>query len=512
MKKNISKKSIVFINPFFCKLNMGTAGIAYIRGYLNKEKIDSKFINVNDLILQNDEYLRQMTTYCIKLNKKLGLNIKKGDDLEDYCKKSLSSIEIGDSKKNILWKLISEEEKELLFLNKIYAQVKREKIIGFSITCFSQFLFTILSVYYIKKHINKEIKVVIGGSWVFSYLYGIFNFLKINPIVDYIVSGEGEIAVRDLLLSKEESSIPNLYYLKNKNYVSSKISYDHMQADEYPTPFYENDEVLPTVRCSNGVCYWNKCSFCVKYHRTDAQKYNLRSPKNIVDDIVKIKKQLKNIKCFYFSDSAISKSHFIGIINEMSNRKIFNNYFLTPMRIFMRLEPWLTEYVFKKARKFGFGVGDGRYAFGLETSVPRLEKLINKGLGIEVANKIFDICIKNNISIQINLIVGLPTQTKDDLLADLNYTLEIIKKYKNLDNIIIKCNLFYLFGDTHMSYNQDKYEIMVTSKSEKILPRILSFIHLGKNTIKDLDEVKMIIFSFLNKIDKKYSDRYIVNW
>ena len=58
-----------------------------------------------------------------------------------------------------------------------------------------------------KISINPNIKIIIGGIYVLREINHLINLLKQNTVIDYLVAGDGEIAVKDLLLGKDKKNI-----------------------------------------------------------------------------------------------------------------------------------------------------------------------------------------------------------------------------------------------------------------------------------------------------------------
>lgn len=324
------------------------------------------------------------------------------------------------------------------------------------------------------------------------------------PVVDYVVTGEGEHTVKDLLLKREKSEIPNLYYLKDGKYAASGRLNDCMPVREYAPPLYERDNILPVLRASNNNCYWNRCAFCTNYNNSNTPQTQLRRAGQVVQDLLEIKSDVDESLYFCFSDSSFSKHMLADLIAEMEKTPELS----CNCRIFLRLEPWLTEDLLLRARQVGFGRGQGRLVFGLETASPRLLKLMNKGIRMDTANRIFEICARYNINIQINFIVNWPTQTREELLNDLEYGYKIIKKFNKTNHAIIKINLFSLREGTDIHLNPEKYKLKILHPEANSLRMRIPFEKTDKGGIRHPDEALQITHDFLASIPSKYHRCY----
>src|SRR3989339_482767 len=493
------KNKILFVNPLATEISMGTAGIAYIRGYLEKYKINSNILNMNDLIFNNKEYANQLRKHCKELSLQINFNIQ--NEKKYYKNLFCGVIKRAD---NEIWDIVTRKNLLSSLLFNIYKNLKPVNIVGFSVTYPHQLYFTLLSAYYIK-NINPNIKIIIGGIYVLREINHLINLLKQNTVIDYLVAGDGEIAVKDLLLGKDKKNIPNLIYLKDKDYIASnKMNYS-TPISEYPTPIYEKGTKMPVIKASSAVCYWNRCAFCSSYHHSNAKNLIYRPVSDIIKDLISINRNIRDYYLIYFLDSAMPKPLLNDLVGEMEKIPELH----TAYRIFLRLEPWLNEDLLIRARNIGFGKGKGRLNFGLETTSPRLLKLINKGIKIENANKIFEICLKNDINIQIQLIFGLPTQTKEELLFDLDYIYKLVKRFKDPEKIYIRISNFKLIKNSDIFLNPSKYKIKIPYNKINNLSWFIPFEQLDKTAIQTTEEVWEIYHNFLKKIPDKYKEAYL---
>jgi hypothetical protein len=116
-------------------------------------------------------------------------------------------------------------------------------VVGFSLNYLSQALCTFAMIGFIKKAMP-EIKIVLGGGLVTSWIRGNTWKNQFHGVVDYAVSGAGE---RPLL------SILGFSTPENQKY---RPSFHGFSLHEYLAP----GPILP-YSSSTG-CYWGQCSFC----------------------------------------------------------------------------------------------------------------------------------------------------------------------------------------------------------------------------------------------------------
>lgn len=495
------KNKIIFINPFICKKGNGTIGIAHIRGFLNKKNITSSMLNVNDAILRNEKYINELFSHVRKMHLVLDRKEKRDKKLRNIYGIFIKIFDLDSDK---FWEFISKNNKLNLF-REIYSCFGVGRYVGFSITYYEQLYFALLSACYLKFYVNKDIKIIFGGPYVFSKANEIIKLINGKDIVDFIVLGEGEKAVRDLIFEKNCDQIPNLIYRKNGCFIYSKCREYSMPVEEYAAPSFGSDVVFPVLKASNGMCYWDRCSFCSNYNNNCTNQLSIRPAKDVVKDIQDVFRSNNKFNYIYFADSAFTKSQLIGLVEELEINKITKKDY----RIFLRLEPWISEELLVRANKVGFGRGRGKLAFGLETTSQRLIDLMQKGIKIEVVDKIFKICARNNISIQVNLIGMLPTQTKEELVKDLEYCLKILKKYKKSDLVFIKFTVFYLLKDSDVYHNQQKYRIKEIKSQKNNFNYKITFKQLDKRAIQTSDEALEIYQKFVNDLPEEHKNSFM---
>jgi len=156
----------------------------------------------------------------------------------------------------------------------------------------------------------------------------------------------------------------------------------------------------------------------------------------------------------------------------------------------LRLEPQLLDHDIIKLvreRKFCF-------AFGLETSVPRLSRLINKGINIKKALEIIKIYSELDLEIIIFFMIGLPTQTKEELIMDLNLMSSLVSNNKN---VWIVTKLFTLKKNSIIYENPQKYGIKLFLNRKNFLSDAIPFKQISVKSIYS-EEALLIASDFFN--------------
>ena len=318
-------------------------------------------------------------------------------------------------------------------------------IIG--ITCLTEMRHNAFKLLSLIRKIKKNTIVIFGGH---HSTYMSDQLLKTFEI-DYIVLGEGEIRLLNLIRAIEGSipleSVEGIAYKKNENIIKNLPKKDDeyiKNLDALPFPFseeqmgmfkkyplmkeihpqlvmdippevYENGRIVSIIT-SRG-CPFN-CQFCSSTLFW-GKKWRFRSPKNIVDEIEFYYNQY-GFRYFNFADDAftIMPKRSINICEEIIERnlKIYFDCTTRADRITEDLAIWL-----KKA-------GCVFIAIGVESGSKKILKIINKNLSIKSIIRAFSILRKHKISAYPLLMVGNPGETNKTIQSTINL-LKIIKPH-----------------------------------------------------------------------------------
>lgn len=275
----------------------------------------------------------------------------------------------------------------------------------YDMVCFSCYIWNINETLEIAKNlkkVKKDVKILLGGPEV---SYNTKEILKEHTYIDYIVFGEGEVTLNELLnlLYNKKGIINNIKGLAFKDKDNIYINEERpliQDLDHIPFP-YENlkelDNRIIYYESSRG-CPFN-CQYClsstlrgVRYFSLDRIKNDL---KKFVDADVK---QVKFVDRTFNAD----KEHCLEImkyLHEIDNGRI-NFHFE------------ITAYLFdEEILSFLKNVRRGLFQFeiGIQSTFEETLKEIKRNMDFEkikyVINKLTSF---NNIHLHLDLIAGLP--------------------------------------------------------------------------------------------------------
>jgi anaerobic magnesium-protoporphyrin IX monomethyl ester cyclase len=323
---------------------------------------------------------------------------------------------------------------------------------------------------------------------------GIMASLQTDAILkeyspDYIVRYDGEETSLELATALENNSdvsnIDGLSYVRDKKIIHNDVRFPQVDLDKFPTPKWEifgehfNKEQIPYysfIMSSRG-CPFN-CTFCYKHSFDTSLKKGLpawrsRSAEHIIKEV--------------------------EYINEMTGTTVFtfgdDNFFVNKKRVLKVL-----DYFHKKNFYIEECVGHlncidddvieaiggivQTLSFSIETASERLQKYINKKLRLDDIPVKVEKLYKKGILTNNSVIVGLPTEEKEDLRKNVELMLELKKI-----NPFMRGNLYLLFPlpGTEMC-----------SIIENLYPVNLNF------SIKEYEEANMWVRGLEDAIGKKF--------
>ncbi|MBU0503683.1 MAG: radical SAM protein [Candidatus Omnitrophota bacterium] len=328
-------------------------------------------------------------------------------------------------------------------------------IIGFSATFASvPFLNVLLSL--LRKKGGNNLTIIVGGGGV-SYPQGRILFKK--EIIDYFVVGEGEIPLTGIMnhLQNDEAITGENRCLVWKDRPEDRVlciraaDVSSLPLDDIPFPTFEEfnldsysqKDLLPLI--SSRGCI-KSCVFCC-----DApikKPYRYRSAEKVAGEIKYLFKKY-NRKRLEFSDLLLNGNldfldKLCGFLIEMNLGVCWGGQ--------ATIRKDMDAQLFKKMKK----AGCGGLTFGCESFSDRLLYLMRKGMKSKDAQYTFMMAKDAGMLVEVNLIVGFPGETDEDVDATARFLKDnaiLIDKVNSLNICTIGPGM-YLYD--HLSeYNID---------------------------------------------------------
>jgi len=337
--------------------------------------------------------------------------------------------------------------------------LKKEKLdlIGFSSYCWNSqsILFWIKKI----KKINPSIKILIGGPQFSAIAKSIME--KYHEI-DFIIIKEGEIPFLKLvekLLSNDENydDVPSLVYRDENTVIQNDELIPPVNLDEYPSPYLTGilDNYLDGktkylgLQTSRG-CPFN-CSYCVWNQQStfkDIPKIRYFSIKRVIKELQYIKNKLQKPWYIEIYDATFNEDS--DRLREIAETIIKNNL---KMKFGVRIRvDLLNDEQIELLKKMGVWV----VRIGIESIGDSL-KTVHRSQHFEKTKNNIKKLKKAGIFISGNLMIGLPNQSKNEIMNTLNFV-----KNLNVDSFTI--NVYDIPTGTEIYNNFEKYGIKILNR------------------------------------------------
>ena len=304
-------------------------------------------------------------------------------------------------------------------------------VIGITVwTTFAASAFKIASLC---KSWNKEVPVVMGGPHI-SIKYD--KVMKICPDVDFLVCGEGEKTFVELVNTlgrqskakvEELKNIKGISYRQNGKIIHNPPGEFIKDLDSIPFPSRDlllnknsyNSEDMGLLMTSRGCPY--DCSYCATSIWERKTRY--RSIENVIVEI-KLVIDKYETRQFTFKDDSftVNQKRVLELCNMLIKEKIKINWDCNT-RVNL-----VDEELLKKMKK----AGCNSIKVGIESGSERILKLMNKNITFEQCRKAANLFRKVGIHWTGYFMMGLPSETKDDIYRTLKFMKELNPDYASL--------------------------------------------------------------------------------
>ena len=282
----------------------------------------------------------------------------------------------------------------------------------------------------IAKEIKPKIVTVVGGPHVTIALE---DSLRI-PDVDYLVTGEGEVTFPRLLQLIAGGAPPTSRVLRGETPDLDSIPFTDrgLFLDEWRKWGYDLDspevpfvQELPppfvTVIAGRG-CLYN-CAFCKPGEDyLFGKRTRRRSVDNVITELRSLVEQY-HLASFMFHDDCLTEDR--EWVMEFTDKYIAQGFdvpFLCQSRADI-----IVKHEDMVARMAEAGLRG--YFIGFESGNDRVLKFIRKGTTVEQNRQAARICRKYGIAIWANYMMGLPTETKEEVMDTVRLMKEIDPDY-----------------------------------------------------------------------------------
>ncbi len=304
-----------------------------------------------------------------------------------------------------------------------------------------------------------EILVLVGGyncvyPKVGPHLFSDYDYMAINeadltvgPLVKALLAGERP---------KDQPGIISRFDSPDRVWTPAPLLQD-LDAVDFPhyewidtTLYrtYDGNHLIP-ITASRG-CHWGHCSFCC-----ECFTWRKRSPEKVVDEIEWWTQ--RGARVFHFNESDVN-----GDPDALADicRGVLDRQLETILIGQLRIDPRSTPEYFRLLRAAGFTA----LRFGVDGWSQHTLKLQKKGYTMSTVFQNLRDCYEAGISVSVNLVIGVPGETDEDVRESIQNILAVRDYVDKLENI----NTLILGHGSQYFNDPEKHSIRFRGSKEEI--------------------------------------------
>lgn len=331
----------------------------------------------------------------------------------------------------------------------------------------------------IVKQIDQSIPIIVGGPYPTLRPYKTL----LDKNIDGLIQGEGEYSFLKLIQDENMEHINGFMWKKDRmiNVNSSPKFIENLNTLPFPNFDLELIPVDPKknfiiMQTARG-CTFN-CSFCSS-PRIWGRRVRYRSIDNVIEEIV-FRKDFYGVSHLYFCDDTFN-------INPHRLRKLCKQIIAKKLSITFSCEARL-NLVDKTTLKLMKEAGCIRMKIGVESGNNRILHLMKKGITVKETKNAVKKIKEVGIPITVYVIVGMPTETTNEML-------DTLKLCKELDPEWISLSIATPWYGTEMyemvKHLLDDFLFFHQSKSainKNVTPKIISqFLELNRGKKREVE-------------------------
>ena len=326
------------------------------------------------------------------------------------------------------------------------------QVVGISVNYYGQMIPAITLARVVRRRFPGAF-VVVGGGLVCFFENRWEALAPMSHLIDAWIPFEGEKPLLELLRALESraglESVRGLVRFEN-GAPSYRPPDAPLTAAELPRPRFDGlpldrylapEPILPMLT-SRG-CYWARCTFC-----SHARLYRRQFRKLPTPEVLDTARELYaryGVRCFYFVDEAVTPRFALEFATAIQESNLPYLWFGET-----RLERYYDEDRLKKL----FDGGCRMLIFGLESAVPRVLNLMEKGITPEGASRVLQGCAAAGIRAFVMFFTGFPTETREEA----NSTVRFVEEHRDLI-AHVATNRFILEPQSPVGRSPERYGV-----------------------------------------------------
>ena len=313
-----------------------------------------------------------------------------------------------------------------------------------------------------------EVAIVIGGYDCVYHYIGPY----LVPDFDYMAIGDTELTleplVKGLARGERPKDLPGIisrYDSPDRKWANPPLL-EYLDLIDFPkyewiaSSMYQNfngGHLVPIV-ASRG-CKWSRCRFC-----SECFTFRKRSPQKVVDEIEFWTS--RNFSVFHFNDSDVNgdPQHLYDICSEIIRRGL-----KVTLVGQLRVDKHNNKEYFEHLLNAGFR----HLRFGVDGWTDVVLRILRKGYNMKLVKQNLKDCHESGIYTTINIILGVPGETEDDIDASIEYLVNCKDYYDVVEGI----NTLILGAGSEYYNNPEKYNIRFRGDKKEIYRKNPYYIH-----------------------------------
>lgn len=285
--------------------------------------------------------------------------------------------------------------------------------------------------------------VIIGG------VYPTMNSLEVinDPHIDYVIVGEGEYVLRELVLHhtinsplpkkgivyRDDGGIINLGhsdFIENLDLIPLPAYHliDYLKyTTKYERKSVDGPRAFPYASIVSSRGCPIGCAFC-QVESIMGRRFRPRSAENVIKEISYLKNQYGVQSLLFYDDNLLTnRQRAFDIFNLMITKDLVMPWTMGGTAVFK-----LDEELILLMKKSGCQYLD----IAIETGSERIRKMIGKPIEYNHVRKIVQILKKNGIFVAANFMIGFPTETWDEIRETIHLAEELDLDYVKIFVVI----------------------------------------------------------------------------
>lgn len=271
------------------------------------------------------------------------------------------------------------------------------------------------------KNILPSVKIIVKGATFLTYNT---NVIYENPFIDYVIIGEPELTLKEILEGVPNQDILGICFSENNQGIKNELRPFNEDLDNLPFParhlvdnsIYrrpDNGKIQGVIKVSRGCPY--HCFFCLATPVSGA-KVRMRSAENIIAEIKECVEKY-NIKNFLFWSDIfnINRDWTIDLCKKIIESGLKITWSANTRANTMDDE--MASYMYKSGCRL--------VSIGVESGSQEVLDNIGKKITLDEIRNTVKVLKKNKIKIYNYFVIGLPWETEKTVEETIKFAIEL---------------------------------------------------------------------------------------